>query len=168
MPRGPATRTPRSSDTPAHPSARRTHGRGGTSRRVRAGSTRRAAHSAPRPVPRRKTRSREPSPPLRRGTCERIASPRQRRFEMGKRIVHVEFPAQDIDRGQKFWEGVGGWSLNDDGMPGGKYLMFQEGDAGGAVYKMDDFPASGTTIYLGTDEIDADIAKVRELGGEAD
>jgi predicted enzyme related to lactoylglutathione lyase len=87
---------------------------------------------------------------------------------MGKKVVHVEFPAQDAERGKKFWEGVGGWSLNDAGMPGGQYLMFQEGDQGGAVFKMDQFPASGTTIYLGSDNIDADLAKVRELGGEAE
>jgi hypothetical protein len=33
---------------------------------------------------------------------------------------------------------------------------------------MDEVPASGTTIYLGSDDIDADLAQVRELGGEAD
>ncbi len=82
---------------------------------------------------------------------------------MGKKIVHVEFPAQDLERGKKFWEGVGGWSINDAGMPGMQYLMFQEGDQGGAVFSMEG--ASGTTIYLGTDDIDADLAKVRELGG---
>ena len=27
---------------------------------------------------------------------------------------------------------------------------------------------SGTTMYLGSDDIDADLAKVKELGGEAD
>jgi uncharacterized protein len=86
---------------------------------------------------------------------------------MGKKVVHVEFPAQDIDRGKKFWEGVGGWSLNDAGMPGMQYLMFQEDDQGGAVYSMEGAP-SGTTIYLGTDDIDADLGKVRELGGEAE
>jgi uncharacterized protein len=86
---------------------------------------------------------------------------------MGKKVVHVEFPAQDIDRGKKFWEGVGGWSLNDTGMPGMQYLMFQEGDQGGAVYSMEGAP-SGTTIYLGTDDIDGDLGKVRELGGEAE
>ena len=85
---------------------------------------------------------------------------------MGKKIVHVEFPAQDIERGKKFWEGVGGWSLNDAGMPGMQYLMFQEGDQGGAVFGMEG--AAGTTIYLGTDDIDADLARVRELGGDAD
>jgi predicted enzyme related to lactoylglutathione lyase len=87
---------------------------------------------------------------------------------MGKKIVHVEFPAQDADRGKKFWEGVGGWSLNDAGMPGGQYLMFQEGDQGGAVYKMEGAQPSGTTIYLSSDNIDTDLAKVRELGGEAE
>jgi predicted enzyme related to lactoylglutathione lyase len=85
---------------------------------------------------------------------------------MGMRVVHVEFPAQDLDRGKKFWEGVGGWSINDSGMPGVQYLMWQEGDQGGAVFSMEG--VSGTTIYLGSDDIDADLAKVGELGGEAE
>jgi predicted enzyme related to lactoylglutathione lyase len=87
---------------------------------------------------------------------------------MGKRIVHVEFPAQDAERGKRFWEGLGGWSLNDAGMPGGQYLMFQEDNWGGAVYRMEGAQPSGTTIYLGSDNIDADLAQVKELGGEAE
>ena len=85
---------------------------------------------------------------------------------MGKKVVHVEFPAQDLDRGKKFWQGVGGWKIEDSGMPGMQYLMWQEGDQGGGVYSMEGM--SGTTLYLGTDDMDADIAKVRELGGEAE
>jgi uncharacterized protein len=85
---------------------------------------------------------------------------------MGKRVVHVEFPARDVGRAQKFWEGVGGWSIQDAGMPGVQYLMWQEGDQGGAVYSMEG--QSGTTVYLGSDDIDADLGKVRELGGEAE
>ena len=85
---------------------------------------------------------------------------------MGKRIVHVEFPSQDTDRAQKFWEGVGGWSIKDSGMPGIDYRMFQEGDQGGAVYPTDG-SMQGPTLYYGSDDIDADIAKIRELGGEA-
>jgi predicted enzyme related to lactoylglutathione lyase len=84
---------------------------------------------------------------------------------VGKRLVHVEFPAQDVERGRKFWEGVGGWSLGDAGMEGRQYLMWQEGDQGGAVYSMEG--QSGTMVYLASDDIDADLAKVRELGGEA-
>ena len=85
---------------------------------------------------------------------------------MGKKVVHVEFPAQDLDRAQRFWEGVGGWSIEDAGMPGIDYRMFQEGDQGGAVYPMEDM--QGPIVYYGSDDIDADLAKVRELGGEAE
>jgi predicted enzyme related to lactoylglutathione lyase len=85
---------------------------------------------------------------------------------MGKKVVHVEFPAKDLERGKKFWEGVGGWKIEDSGMPGMQYLMWQEGDQGGGVYSMEGM--SGTTLYLGSDDMDADVAKVRELGGEAE
>lgn len=86
---------------------------------------------------------------------------------MGKKVVHVEFPAQDVDRAERFWEGVGGWTIEDAGMPGIDYRMFQDGDQGGAVYsKMDDM--QGPIIYYGCDDIDADLAKVRELGGEGE
>ena len=89
---------------------------------------------------------------------------------MGKRVVHVEFPAQDINRAEKFWAGVGGWSIQDSGMPGIDYRMFQEGDQGGAVFTMPEGVEGpkGTVIYYGSDDIDKDMAKVRELGGEAE
>jgi hypothetical protein len=85
---------------------------------------------------------------------------------MGKKMVHVEFPAQDLERGKKFWEGVGGWDVNDSGMPGMQYLMWQEDGQGGGIYSMEG--QSGTKVYFGSDDIDADIGKVRELGGEAE
>ena len=85
---------------------------------------------------------------------------------MAKKVVHVEFPAQDIDRAQRFWEGVGGWKIQGAGMPGIDYRLFQEGDQGGAVYpKMDQ---DGPIVYYGSDDVEADAAKVRELGGEAE
>jgi predicted enzyme related to lactoylglutathione lyase len=85
---------------------------------------------------------------------------------MGKKVVHIEFIAQDMDRAEKFWEGVGGWSIEDSGMPGIDYRMFQEGDQGGAVAQSDG-SSQGPIVYLGSEDIDADLAKVRELGGDA-
>ena len=86
---------------------------------------------------------------------------------MGRKIVHIEFPAQNADRGETFWESFAGWTIESTGMEGIDYRMFQEGDWGGAVYpRMDDEP--GPTIYLGSDDIDADLAKVHELGGDAE
>ena len=86
---------------------------------------------------------------------------------MGKKVVHVEFPVRDVDRAQRFWEGVGGWSIQDAGMPGIDYRMFQEGDQGGAVYPQQE-SENGPIVYYGSDDIDADLARVRELGGEAE
>lgn len=85
---------------------------------------------------------------------------------MGKKVVHVEFPAQDVDRAERFWEGVGGWSIEDAGMPGIEYRMFQDGDQGGAVYPTMGEP--GPIVYYSSDDIDADLAKVRELSGDAE
>jgi predicted enzyme related to lactoylglutathione lyase len=84
---------------------------------------------------------------------------------MGKKVVHIEFAAQDMDRAQKFWEGVGGWAIAGSGMPGIDYRMFQEGDQGGALMESD---TKGPVVYLGSEDIDADLAKVGELGGEAE
>jgi len=58
----------------------------------------------------------------------------KRRARMGKKIVHVEFPAKDADRAEKFWEGLGGWSIESAGMEGMDYRMFQDDGWGGAVY----------------------------------
>ena len=84
---------------------------------------------------------------------------------MGRKIVHVEFPAQDADRGQKFWEGFGEWSLSvPEGMGEFDYRMFQDDGWGGAVYPSQE-GEKGPIIYFSGEDIDADIAKVRELGG---
>ena len=89
---------------------------------------------------------------------------------MGKKIVHVEFPSKDADRAESFWEGLGGWSIESAGMEGLDYRMFQqesEGQWGGAVYPQQE-GEQGPIIYFGSEDIDADLAKVRGLGGEAD
>jgi uncharacterized protein len=85
---------------------------------------------------------------------------------MGKKIVHVEFPAQDTDRAERFWEGFGGWTIEDAGMPGFDYRMFQDEGWGGAVYPKQE--QDGPVVYFGSEDIEADLAKVRELGGEAE
>ena len=87
---------------------------------------------------------------------------------MGRKIVHVEFPAQDADRAQKFWEGFGEWELSvPEGMGEYDYRMFQDDGWGGAVYP-NQAGEQGPIIYFAGEDIDADIAKVRGLGGEAE
>ena len=85
---------------------------------------------------------------------------------MPGKLVHFELPAQDTKRARDFWSGVFGWSFNEPGMAGFEYWMTQTGqDQGGAIYPAD---KPGLIVYFDTDDIDASIAKVRELGGKAE
>ena len=83
-------------------------------------------------------------------------------------IVHFELPAADADRASGFWKGLFGYDVGASTMDGFDYRMFQTGETqGGPIYPGDN-AGSGPIVYFDTDDIDASIAKVRELGGTAD
>lgn len=87
---------------------------------------------------------------------------------MAGEIVHFEVPAGDADRASAFWSGLFGWNIGASAMEGFDYRMFQASDKlGGAVMPAEN-AGSGIIIYYDTDDIDASVAKVRELGGTAD
>lgn len=87
---------------------------------------------------------------------------------MAGKLVHFELPVQDVDRAKRFWGGVCGWEFGDSAMPGFEYYMVRTGeDQGGAIMPAET-PATSPIVYFDTDDIDASIAKVRELGGQAD
>ena len=88
--------------------------------------------------------------------------------QMAGRLVHFEIPAGDADRAQQFYEQLFGWTF--ESYPGGEvdYRMTQaSGDPGGGLWASDS-GERGVLVYFDTDDIDAQIARVRELGGEAD
>lgn len=86
---------------------------------------------------------------------------------MAGKLVHVEFPVRDTKRGMDFYGGVFGWQFQDSGMPEIDYQMFQTAEnQGGAIMQSES--VGNPVIYFDTDDIDATIAKVRELGGEAE
>ncbi len=84
---------------------------------------------------------------------------------MAGKLVHFELPAKDSARSKQFYGSLFGWEFQTHGDI--DYHMVQlSKEMGGAV--------SGTetgdthpTIYFDVDDIDAGMAKVRELGGEA-
>jgi predicted enzyme related to lactoylglutathione lyase len=88
---------------------------------------------------------------------------------MAGKLVHFEVPAREGDRARSFWSGVFGWRFDDAGMPDLDYHMVRTGeDQGGAVYTDDETGGKGVVVYFDTDDIDASIAKVKELGGSAE
>jgi predicted enzyme related to lactoylglutathione lyase len=85
---------------------------------------------------------------------------------MAGKVVHVEIGAADVDRAQGFWSGVFGWEVGPPMSPEMDYRMFQSADdQGGAILASEE--QGNITVYFDTDDIDASLAKVRELGGEA-
>ena len=86
---------------------------------------------------------------------------------MAGEVVHVEFPSSDIERAQRFWSGLFGWSFQDSGMPGMDYRMAPVSDSSGAAL-MESSDTGHPSFYFATDDIDASLVTVRELGGSGD
>jgi predicted enzyme related to lactoylglutathione lyase len=87
---------------------------------------------------------------------------------MSGKIVHFELPAADASRAVGFWGGLFGWQFVDSATPGLDYRMVQvSDDQGGAVFPSEK-AGTGPIVYFETDDVEASIAKARELGGEAE
>jgi uncharacterized protein len=86
---------------------------------------------------------------------------------MAPRVVHVEFPAQDANRAQGFYESLLGWQFSQP-MEGMDYRMADLGEGQGAAVFPSDSGATGLKVYFGVEDIDAAIGQVRELGGQAE
>ena len=82
-------------------------------------------------------------------------------------IVHIEFPAENPDRATQFWGGLFGWEFGGSAMPDFDYRMARVSDTSGVAVMASPEPAGHPNFYFDTDDIEASIAKVRELGGEA-
>jgi predicted enzyme related to lactoylglutathione lyase len=87
---------------------------------------------------------------------------------MAGTIVHFELPSADVDRAGGFWNGLFGWSIGDSVMEGFDYRMFQASEDQGGAVMPSETAGSGLIVYFSTDDIDASVAKVRELGGTAE
>ncbi len=85
---------------------------------------------------------------------------------MAGKLVWFEMPVQDAERAKGFYGSLFGWQFRDAEMPGIEYHMF-EGEPGGAVYPSQS-GEKGPVVYFDTEDIDAHIARVRELGGTAE
>jgi predicted enzyme related to lactoylglutathione lyase len=86
---------------------------------------------------------------------------------MAGEIVHFEVPAADVDRAVGFWSGLFGLEIGPSMSEEFEYRMFQTTPNQGGAIMASDKPGSGLVVYHDTADIDASVAKVRELGGTA-
>jgi len=76
------------------------------------------------------------------------------------KIVWFEVAGDDGNRARQFYGSLFGWTFQPFGEEG-DYQMTD----GGAVYTNKD--GKGIIVYFGSSDLDASIARVKELGGEA-
>lgn len=81
-------------------------------------------------------------------------------------IVHVEFSALDREVSGKFYSDIFGWKVEQ--MPEMGYATFESGEGvGGGFNPVSESNPAGTTMaYIGTDDIDATLAKIEKHGGK--
>jgi predicted enzyme related to lactoylglutathione lyase len=85
---------------------------------------------------------------------------------MAGQVVHVEIPADDTARGREFWGSLFGWEF--EAFPGpSEYHMTRIAEQTGAAVTNMEPGTQGLRVYFDVDDIDAGIARVAELGGEA-
>ena len=85
---------------------------------------------------------------------------------MAGNIVHFEINAKDASRVKRFYSSLFGWKYKDSQIPGIEYYVIDGVSPGGAINPMQQ--EAGPVVYFDTDDIDASIGKVRELGGKSD
>jgi predicted enzyme related to lactoylglutathione lyase len=83
---------------------------------------------------------------------------------MSGQVTYFELPAGDIAATQRFWGSLFGWTFREGNFPG--YSMIQGPEPmGGAPH---DDASRHPRIFFAVDDIEAAVARVRELGGTAE
>jgi predicted enzyme related to lactoylglutathione lyase len=81
-------------------------------------------------------------------------------------IVHIEFSAKDREATSQFYTDLFGWKVEQ--MPEMNYASFEPGEGVGGGFNpvSDSNPAGTVVVYVGTDDIEASLAKAETLGGK--
>lgn len=81
-------------------------------------------------------------------------------------IVHVEFSATDREKAGKFYSDLFGWEIQH--MPEFNYTTFRSDEnlGGGINTASDEYPLGTVVFYVGTEDIEASLAKAESLGGK--
>jgi uncharacterized protein len=87
---------------------------------------------------------------------------------MAGQMVHLEIPTGDTAKAREFWGGLFGWEFQAyEGSPS-EYHMTRFSETTGGAIMASDGSTKGPRVYFDTDDINASVEKVKELGGETD
>ena len=85
---------------------------------------------------------------------------------MAGQVVHLEIPADDTGAARAFWGSLFGWEF--EAYPGpSEYHMTRFAEQQGGAITNAESGKRGMRPFFDVDDINASLARVRELGGEA-
>ena len=85
---------------------------------------------------------------------------------MPGQIVHYELPADDTGKAREFWGSLFGWQFESFPAPS-EYHIARTGEHSGAAITNMEPGKKGARAYFDVDDINDGVARVRELGGQA-
>ncbi len=83
-----------------------------------------------------------------------------------RNIVHIDIPSRDSEESGNFYRALFDWTITP--VPEAHYVVWQagEGSRGGFPHLGEGIRAGDVRIYVGSDDIEADLQKAKELGAE--
>jgi uncharacterized protein len=90
----------------------------------------------------------------------------QKESVMSKRnVVHIEIPAANVEAAGNFYQDLFGWKMQH--VPEFDYTMWEDGGGyGGGFNKLSEhYPVGQVLVYIDSDDIDADLKRIEQLGG---
>jgi predicted enzyme related to lactoylglutathione lyase len=84
---------------------------------------------------------------------------------MAGKAVHMEIPASDTSRSREFYGNLFGWDWQTMQGPAEYHMTRTSEDTGAAIFPGD---TGAIRPYFDVDDINAGVARVRELGGQMD
>ena len=84
---------------------------------------------------------------------------------MSAQLVHFEIPTPDLSKAQAFYTKLFDWQLE----PFGESYQFIPGQPSGGILASEGAAAGAPlAVYFGVDDIEAAVAQVESLGGQAE
>ncbi len=83
-----------------------------------------------------------------------------------RNIVHIDIPSKDAEQSGKFYHELFDWNITP--VPEANYVVWQagEGSRGGFPLLGGEVKAGDVRIYVGSDDIEADLKKAKALGAQ--
>lgn len=81
-------------------------------------------------------------------------------------IVHIEFAAKNIEESASFYRDLFGWKIEH--YPEMQYATFDPGIPPGGGFNPigEETPPGSVMVYIGSEDIDADLARIEARGGK--